>query len=281
MASTAGPRTRTLAELREHYEIEKELANRLRNSSRDERGQLYSKVYNELFQRVPAHPQLTRVRHPSVVEGIVHDKLALLSRFLSPETVFLEVGAGDCRLALAVAERAKQVYAVDVSAEVSAGAQFPPNFSFRLSRGTDIPVPMNSVDVAYSFQLMEHIHPDDAVEQLGNIYNALAPGGCYVCITPNRISGPHDVSRFFDNVASGFHLKEYTLTELDGLFRKAGFADVTACVGLRGKFTEIRSNVFRPIERAIERLPHRAGKALAAAPVFRNFFLAAIVGKKA
>jgi hypothetical protein len=31
---------------------------------------------------------------------------------------------------------------------------------------------------------MEHLHPEDAFEQLRNIIRALAPGGRYVCITP-------------------------------------------------------------------------------------------------
>ena len=61
---------------------------------------------------------------------------------------------------------------------------------------------------------MEHLHPDDALEQLQNIYSALVPGGIYLCITPNRLSGPQDVSRDFDMVATGFHLKEYTISEL-------------------------------------------------------------------
>ena len=72
---------------------------------------------------------------------------------------------------------------------------------------------------------MEHLHPDDAVDQLKNIYNALVNGGKYICITPNRLTGPHDISKYFDNVATGFHLKEYTVTELSGLFREVGFSD--------------------------------------------------------
>jgi predicted SAM-dependent methyltransferase len=37
-----------------------------------------------------------------------------------------------------------------------------------------------SVDLAYSNQLMEHLHPDDASEQLANVYRALKPGGVTV-----------------------------------------------------------------------------------------------------
>src|SRR6478672_7533005 len=45
--------------LRQHYEIEKELGARLRNAGKQERTRLYQTVYDELFQRVWDHPQVT------------------------------------------------------------------------------------------------------------------------------------------------------------------------------------------------------------------------------
>ena len=50
---------RTIEQLKEHYEIEKELANILRESTREERKYLYSSLYDEMFRRVHLHPQLT------------------------------------------------------------------------------------------------------------------------------------------------------------------------------------------------------------------------------
>jgi SAM-dependent methyltransferase len=52
---------------------------------------------------------------------------------------------------------------------------------------------------------MEHLHPDDASEQLANVYRALKPGGVYCCVTPNRISGLHDIPVYFDTVSQGLH----------------------------------------------------------------------------
>ena len=40
--------------------------------------------------------------------------------------------------------------------------------------------------------------PEDAVEQLRHLHAALAPGGVYLCITPSRLTGPHDISYLFD-----------------------------------------------------------------------------------
>src|SRR5690242_20471759 len=89
---------RTPEQLRQHYDVERELANRLRNASKADRAHLYGEVYNELFRRVPFHPQLRRIADPRLVRGIVSNKVALLSRYLTPSTVFLELGAGDCAL---------------------------------------------------------------------------------------------------------------------------------------------------------------------------------------
>ena len=78
------------------------------------------------------------------------------------------------------------------------------------------------MDLVFSNQLMEHLHPDDAEAELQSIFTALKPAGYYVCITPNRLTGPHDISRDFEESATGLHLKEYSTSELDSLFRRTG-----------------------------------------------------------
>ena len=42
---------RSEAQIREHYEVEKELASRLRNAPKEARGTLYRALYDELFRR--------------------------------------------------------------------------------------------------------------------------------------------------------------------------------------------------------------------------------------
>src|SRR5713226_7362438 len=224
---------RTPQELKQHYEIEKELATRLKRASPSERRRAYGAVYDELLKRVPHHPQLTLGINPKRVQNKVTRQLRLLNGFLRPDTVFLEVGAGDCRLAIEIARRVKKVYTVDVTSNLTKRSILPKNFELIISDGVSIPIPSESISLAYSYQLMEHLHPDDAVEQLRNIYAALAPGGTYICITPNRIVGPHDISKYFAEIRTGFHLKEYTSTELVDLFRDAGFSKASAYVGGR------------------------------------------------
>ena len=141
-----------------------ELANRLRNASRQERRHLYASLYDEMYRRVPLHPQLTRKSSPEETQQAVASQMKFIKRFLSRDATFLEIGAGDCALSFEVARRVKRVYAVDVSDEITRHSTPMPNFQLILSDGSSVPLPPNCVDVAYSNQLMEHLHPDDAFD---------------------------------------------------------------------------------------------------------------------
>jgi SAM-dependent methyltransferase len=199
----------------------------------------------------------------------VADRVSLLRRFIDPQTVFLEIGAGDGSLTLEVARHARKCYALDVSREILSGVQHE-RVQTVLSDGCSVPVPANSVTLAYSFQVMEHIHPDDAVEQLRNLFAVIAPDGSYVCVTPNRLNGPHDVSKFYDPVARGFHLKEYTAAELEALFRKVGFRTVEAYPRFRGRYVRMPLGVIKSFEWVFGLLPYSIRKRIGRKPIIQN-----------
>jgi len=254
--------TRTTEQLRQQYELEKELASRLRHASQEERQGLYSSLYDELFKHVPHHPQLTLKAAPEERHEAVLSRLQLLRHFINENTVFMEIGPGDCALSFEVARFVKRVYAVDVSKEITKTSTKPDNFQLVISDGCSIPVPTGSVDVAYSDQLMEHLHPDDALVQLQNIFTALTSTGIYLCITPNRLDGPHDISMYFDDQATGFHLHEYTITELRDLFFRVGFSKVKVYVWKLGFFLMLPLFPFRLLEQMLCALPRPLSKQL-------------------
>jgi SAM-dependent methyltransferase len=257
-------------QLREHYRIERELANRLREASRAERRTLYTLVYEELLQRVPHHPRRTTARDAAF---FAHRKreadwlLRFLERFISLRTRFLEVGAGDCALALRVSDLAEHVVAVDVCDQ--ACGERPCNFELALSDGCSIPVRDGSIDVAFSNQMMEHLHPDDAREQLVNIFRSLAPGGTYVCITPNRLYGPRDVSGYFDEIATGLHLREYSAREVREMLLAVGFERVDFYLGGRGWYVRCPGWIVAGVEMALEALPAGVRKQIADTALLR------------
>jgi SAM-dependent methyltransferase len=261
--------TRSAADIEHHYRVELELAERLRHAPRAERLGLYGEVYDELYRRVPNHSQLTRKVSEAERRAAVVDRIALLRRFIDPQTVFLEIGAGDGSLTLEVARHARKCYALDVSREILSGVQHA-RVETVLSDGCSVPVPANSVTLAYSFQVMEHIHPDDALEQLRNLFAGLAPGGSYVCVTPNRLNGPHDVSKFYDPVARGFHLKEYTASELEALFHAVGFRRVEAYPRFRGRYIRMPLALITGFERVFGLLPYAIRKRIGRKPIIHN-----------
>lgn len=277
--SDANPRTPE--QLREHYEVEKALAHRLKNAPASERPRLYHAVYSELYQRVTHHPRSICACDPIMTAEEVRNKMVFLERFLTPETRFAEVGAGDGSLSMEVARRVKKVYALDVAHQLREVTP-PPNFELViLHDGCTIPLPEGSIDVAYSNQVIEHIHPDDASEQLRNLYRTLSPGGIYICITPNRAAGPHDISKFFDEVATGFHLMEYTAGQLALLFRSVGFGHVKAYTAIRNRwFPRVPRAAITLCEMLCMALPYSLRVSMADAPVVRNLLALTIVGIK-
>ena len=148
-----GGRETAFERIQEHYRLEVRLARRLCDAAPEERRHLYSTVYSELYERVPylregLPLQELRVRAAQMAR--------FLQRFLTRDSVFLEIGAGSCALSLTIAKSVDKVYAVEVY-ERMVDADLPENFQFILSDACSIPVPEESVDVAYSAELLEHL----------------------------------------------------------------------------------------------------------------------------
>ena len=98
-------------------------------------------------------------------------QLAFLGSRLTLESVFMEVGCGDCTLARRMAGYAERVYALEVSEDLMGRLGGPPNLVRIVHDGVRIPVPEASVDLAYSMRLV--------ISQLPGICRALRDGGVY------------------------------------------------------------------------------------------------------
>lgn len=244
---------------RAHYELERRLSDRLRSATRAERTKLYNEVYDEIYTKVP---YLLPAQINISKEKLSND-IRFISHFINKNTRYLEVGPGNCLFAFAMCNHVAHVTAVDVSTAVTKSVQTPQNFDLAISDGTSIPVSAESIDVVYSNQLMEHLHPDDAMEQLKNIYQALVVNGVYICRTPNRLSGPHDISQYYDDVATGFHLKEYTANELKKTMRQIGFRKFKVLFSVKGFTISIPNFIIAGLEQLLEKLPRKLSHPIA------------------
>ena len=243
--------SRTAERIRAHYLLERQLSDRLRNAPSASRGQVYGEVYAELFRTLPDHPQNAAPHHL----GRSEREAALLRGFLPEGGAFLELGCGDASVCFEIAGKASTAYGLDVTDALVERDRAPPNFQFLATDGVNIPLPAHSVAFAYSNQLMEHLHPEDAEAQLREVFRVLAPGGKYLCITPNRLVGPHDVSIFFSYEARGFHLREYDYRSLRSLGLAAGFRRIEFHVVLKGRAIPLPFAVGAALEWGLDRIP--------------------------
>lgn len=225
--------SRSLDRLRHHYEVEKELAARLRASTREERPALFKELYNELFERVPDHPRLTRRESPEESRRKVDGQLRLLRPFLGPDKTLVEFAPGDCRLGYAAAGLSKNVIGVDISDQRSPTDAAPSSFDLIVYDGYHLDLPAGIADVAFSYQFLEHLHPDDVRPHFDIVHRLLKPGGWYVFDTPHRFSGPHDISVVFGSELVGFHFQEWTLGDMSRHLRQCGFSTMQAIKGGR------------------------------------------------
>lgn len=213
--------SRTPEQLFAHYQIEKGLAAQLKNGDQSTRFRFYPEVYQKLFSSIEDHPQR---REGSRDDRKMNLQISLLRKLVPKGVRFGELGAGDCKLSLSMCDHCSVVTAIDVTDALLPSGEKPSNFRFVKIDGLHFPFGDNSFDFMFSDQLMEHLHPDDAASQLSEISRVLAPGGGYYCITPSSVTGPHDISMFFDDIASGLHLKEYSYRELCSLFEQVDLA---------------------------------------------------------
>lgn len=250
---------RTPERVRAHYLLERGLSDQLRVAPAALRGEVYSKVYAELFSALPDHPQNAAPLHV----GRSGREAALLHGLVKSTGAFLELGCGDASVCFALADRVATAYGLDVTDALVQRDRAPSNFTFLWTDGVTIPLPAGSVALAYSNQLMEHLHPDDAEAQLREVFRVLEPGGRYLCITPSCLTGPHDVSIFFDYEARGLHLREYDCRALRKLGLAAGFRRVDFHLLLRRKRIPLPYPLAALLEWTLDRLPARTRATLA------------------
>ena len=252
-----GDESRTQDDLRLHYEVEKEIATRLKAASRSEREVIYRTMYDELFAKVPNHSRLNIRETDDLTKKRNRRRMSLVSQFIKPDSVFLEFAPGDCRFAEEVCSRVAKVYGVDISDQSGGGRELPKNFELIVYDGYHLDLPENSVDVVFSDQLLEHLHPEDTQHHFEIVKRILKPGGAYVFRTPHRFSGPWDISRYFSDEPEGFHLKEWTNGEMASLLSQVGYTRLSGFRYAKGKAIRLPLGFFTVTEKLLGPLPKK------------------------
>jgi SAM-dependent methyltransferase len=214
---------RTFEQIRNHYEVEKAIAARLKEATKEERKIIYRTMYDELLRRVPDHPRLRRPKGDTFVKTANIKKLRLVEKFLNKSTTFVEFGPGDCSFVTSICDRVRIAYGVDISDQRTQGYNLAANFELIIYDGYDLALEEASADIVFSDQLIEHFHQEDVELHFQLVRKILKPQGVYVFRTPHRFTGPHDVSGYFSDVPEGFHLREWTYFEIADLLKDSKY----------------------------------------------------------
>ncbi len=252
------PPDRSYEQILNHYLVEKSIAEKLKASDRDGRKMVFSGMYDELFAKVPDHPRLTRRKSDEMSKRENRLKFRLINRFLKDNSTFVEFAPGDCRFAVEVAKKVRNVFGVDISDQRDPSTINPENFRLIVYDGYNLPeIKQNTIDIVFSYQLIEHLHPEDTQYHFELVRNILKPGGKYVFQTPHATSGPYDISMFFSDEPEGFHLKEWTYTEVKALVKNLGFSSFQTRFSSLGIDLRLPCFYFYILERILTNLPKR------------------------
>lgn len=276
----------TRDQIEQHYRLEKRLAARIMNAPPEERSRVSLEAYDELFSTITWHDG--HLKTPER-RARLRRAYAPFLRLVGEDQDVLELGCGHGEQMKALAPRNRRCVGVDISeAVLRRQADMPANVRLLIQDATNLfALEDASFDVAFSSQLVEHIHPDDVPRHLEEVARVLRPGGRYICETPNALTGPHDVSAHFDEVATGFHLKEFTHRELLAMLRDAGFRRFRTPLfrqamyersALLGRLGEVPGSVKCVAETLVAPLPRTLRRNAARALRLNNVFVVAWKG---
>lgn len=190
---------------------------------------LYKKMYDDAFGFIDKH------------FGIQAFGLGFDGRMVDENSgvfrgrIVLDYGCGFGQSTALIGKYAKKVIGLDASKVCIEAARKEygtlANVEFVISSSVLLDIPDATMEAVYSNDLFEHLHPDDGVTHLREIYRILVKGGQYLLWTPPAEVGPSDGTKWFFPRGCGFkpicgHLKEYTGDELAALVRQVGFSKI-------------------------------------------------------
>ncbi|MDQ5952686.1 MAG: hypothetical protein QG626_815 [Patescibacteria group bacterium] len=225
-----------LERARAQFEYEREHHARiLAAAPGEDRALAFSEAYDGLYAGMRAKIFLDQETEP---KRKAVQKFKLLKRYLTSSSHVAECGPGNFHLAKVVAPHVESLALVDV-VNGNPKARLPKNCKFYESDGVHLPTKLDDLDLVWSAHVIEHIHPEEVYDHLVDVRRALANGGNYVIFTPNRYSGPHDISRRFSRTAEGLHLKEYTVRELRRALKLTGYSQIRSYAGGKGVYVRV------------------------------------------
>jgi SAM-dependent methyltransferase len=205
----------------------------------------------------PGPPDGSTDHYPDRIWAIPtgHDtgQLRLLHSFVSPESVYLEIGAGDGRLTRTVARTVRYAYGVDVPDQISAAGPMPANCDLMETGRVNIPLGDDRVSVAFSDMLVGQLRTDELTRHLCEVARVLVPGGVYVCRVPHRYTAAADAGEGGRHEGAGG--EGFSYRRFADRFVAAGFGSVGLRAVVLGRPVLFPGWVVRAAEALLGLLP--------------------------
>lgn len=217
--------------MEEWKKLEFEYARQLREAACEERRSLYSEAYSRVSElMIQTLPKEVERRTAGTSPGLVR----YLTKRCNVNDSILEVGCGRGYTCLKLSKYVSSIIGTDISSPALSEAadlmqkQSVGNVRFHKLNAFDIDTVFTkeSLDKIISIDVLEHLHPSDAIRSLRAAHTLLKPGGQLIIVTPNRLDGPHDITKTEypeAKAAKGFHLNETTWSELLPILKQIGF----------------------------------------------------------
>jgi len=201
-------------------------------------------LYRELYAAV--HPLLASDRSDSTY----FERMAKLFASELRNKSVLDLGCGDGSLLRAIAKHGSPAALTGI--DIHPFGQVSDGF-ITFTHGDVIRFTVSRpVDVAISSQVVEHLAPADLNEHVRSVRNSLVENGTFIVLTPNRLWGPHDITRVYDFTSSnrvaaqGSHLNELTYRELMTVLHSQGFEKLTTVLPFADRLPGLRLLRLRP-----------------------------------
>jgi ubiquinone/menaquinone biosynthesis C-methylase UbiE len=251
------------------FELEKELRLRILNSRPEDRFTVTAGAYATLFETFPGHFALSEA--PADRTRAARRSAGMILPLTAPGQCVLEVGSGRGDVLRELSNSGLICTGIEPSQHMICLSRHVPRITVLRGTADRLLFPDASLDLVFSQQVLEHMHPHDVPRHFAEAHRVLRARGLLAIETPNRRTGPQDVSRGFAAVAEGLHLKEWSVRELIQQFQAAGFTRLRGllappCLARRSAIIHRLSRVPARVkyfeDLLLACLPHRALRTL-------------------
>ena len=190
-------------------------------------GEYYNNIFTNPLEDISLDPQ-NKIRNYGFIPDMIEKEKDLFR-----EKIVVDFGCGAGPSTELISRYATYVYGVDCSSVIIEEAKknfgHLENAQFLSLEKIELSLEDETIDVVYSNDLIEHLHPSDAFTHFQEVWRVLKKGGKYYFWTPGSRTGPHDfTSNFcpkgFGILSQASHIKEYDLNELMDILKMSKFS---------------------------------------------------------